>query len=63
MTVSVEAADPQEDPSARPRSPRRRGLRAQVIGRAERLILGALMSVAAAIVDRQLRRTFTRRQP
>jgi hypothetical protein len=61
MTVSVQVADLQDGPATRPRARRRHGLRAQVIGRAERLILGALMSLAAAIVDRQLRRTFSRR--
>ncbi|MDQ6792635.1 MAG: hypothetical protein M3075_18630 [Candidatus Dormibacteraeota bacterium] len=60
--MSVQAADPQDGHPPRPRAFRRHGLRAQVIGRAERLILGALMSLAAAIVDRQLRRTFSRRQ-
>lgn len=44
-------------------SGRRRSLRQELVGRGERVILGALMSLAATIVERQLRKVFGTKPP
>ena len=44
-------------------SGRRRSLRQELVGRGERVILGALMSLAATIVERQLRKVFGSKPP
>ena len=42
--------------------PSRVNRRQRLVGRVERLVLGALMSVAATLVERQLKRAFDRRR-
>jgi hypothetical protein len=44
-------------------SGRRRSLRQELVGRGERVILGALMSLAATVVERQLRKAFGTKPP
>jgi hypothetical protein len=41
---------------------RPRSLRDRVVGRVERALLGVAMSLAAAVLERRLRKSFARRQ-